>query len=134
MSDYELVDAFMSHANIALTYFMGFISATSAFVVIGHIAARDIPASLANIATAIYTVASVFFVASFQRVSTAIVAIRDQMGESLIWHPAAAEPAWVLHGLVWSGFGATAILYTSAIWYFFHARKVPPNQAIEPDA
>ncbi|MFT4564262.1 MAG: hypothetical protein ACI9BW_004025 [Gammaproteobacteria bacterium] len=37
MSDYELTDIFVTHAQVLLTYFMGFISATSALLVVAHV-------------------------------------------------------------------------------------------------
>jgi hypothetical protein len=122
MSDFELLDAFMSHGAVSLTFFTAFISATSAFVVVAYLAGKNLPSSVANITVAIYSVASIYFVSSFQRLTTSLIAIRDQMSDTLAWHPAVSEAEWVLHGLAWSGFIATGILYFSAIWYFYHVR------------
>ena len=123
MTEFELAEIFISYVEMALTYFMAFISATSAIVVVAHMVGGEMTRALANVVILIYTVASLYLGASFERVTNAVIVIRDQMDPTLTWHPAVTEPQWVLKILYWSGVGATIVLYTTAMWYFFHVRK-----------
>jgi hypothetical protein len=55
MSDYELVDAFMRHVGVIMVFFMAFLSATSAFLVVVHLAAAAIPKLLVRVTVTVYT-------------------------------------------------------------------------------
>jgi hypothetical protein len=123
MSDYELADLFVTHVQVLLTYFMGFISATSALLVVAHVTGSTLPAALVRVVIAIYTITSIFMIASFQRLSIVILGIRDQMGESLSWHAVVQEDPWILKLLTSIGVVAMVVIYTSGIWYLLKVRR-----------
>ncbi len=85
MTDFELVDAVASHAALFITFFMAFISATSALLVVAHVAAEKMPVALVRVVIAIYTVTSLFVIGCFQRLTQVALGIQGQMGESLNW-------------------------------------------------
>jgi len=123
MSEYELADAFQSHVQMLGTFFFGFLSATSAYLVVVHLTSREIPKFLARITIAIYTAASIFLIASFQRQSSLLLDIRGLMKEKLPWHTAVYEPQWVMPIIIWLAVGLMTSLFVSSIWYHLHSRK-----------
>jgi hypothetical protein len=123
MSDYELADIFVTHVQVLLTYFMGFISATSALLVVAHVAGSTLPVALVRVVIAIYTITSVFMIASFQRLSVVMLGIRGEMGESLSWHAVVQEEPWVLELLTSIGVFAMIVIYLSGVWYLLRVRK-----------
>ena len=48
MSEYELTDSFLNHVELSMTYFMAYLSATSAFLAVAYIAGSEIPPILAR--------------------------------------------------------------------------------------
>ncbi|MDA0821185.1 MAG: hypothetical protein O3C28_02020 [Proteobacteria bacterium] len=124
MTDYELADIFVTHAQVLLTYFMGFISATSALLVVAHVTGSTLPAALVRVVIAIYTITSVFLIASFQRLSAVVLGIRGQMGESLNWHAVVHEDPRILELLTSIGVFAMVVIYVSGIWYLLRVRRL----------
>ncbi len=96
MSEYEVVDLFNSHAETLLTILMGFISATSAFLIVAYLVAKELSAFLASVAMALYSIASLVLMALAERQGTALVDLRGQMRQILSWHPGTYEDQWIM--------------------------------------
>ena len=124
MSGYELLDAFDSHLSSVISFFVAYISATSAFLVVGYLAAKDLPALVARLAISLYSLTAIFFLAVFQRHWTSLLTIRSQMRDAgLVWYPAVYEPQWIIPTTLWTGVFVMAVLYAGSIWYFISARR-----------
>jgi len=123
MTEYELADIFQSHVQMMGTFFFGFLSATSAYLVVVHLAGREIPGFLARVTLAIYAAASVFLVTSFQRQSMLLLDVRELMASGMPWHTAVYEPQWIMPTMIWIAVGVMVVLFVSSIWYQHHARK-----------
>ena len=124
MSDYELVDIFNSNVEVLLALFMAFVSATSAFLVVAYLAAKELSSFLLKVAISLYSITSFLLMGIAERQGAVLIGIRNQMGESLSWHPAVYETQWIMPTLFRSVVIVMALLYASSIWYFFHARNV----------
>ena len=123
MTAYELTDAFMNHVQLGMTFFMAFLSATSAFLMVAYIAGSKLPAYLAKVVLAIYTLASIFLIFSFHRVSSIFIAIREEMHGKANWHPAVYEPQAIIHVVQWLVVAIMTLLYLSSLWYYWHVRN-----------
>ncbi len=124
MSGYELLDAFDSHLASVISFFVAYISATSAFLVVAYLAAPRLPSLVARLVVGLYSLTAVFFLMIFQRHWTSMLTIRDQMGDAgLSWYPAVYEPPWVLPTAMWVGVIVMSILYVGSVWYFVSARR-----------
>jgi hypothetical protein len=123
MTDYELAELFAATLSTLIEVVMAFISATSAFLIVIYLAGDELPLFLKNLITAIYFSSGLFFIMLFQRTITMEIDIRDQMGQSLSWHPGVYEPEWMLHGLMYLGLAIMILLMAGAIWYMLHTYK-----------
>ena len=123
MTAYELVDAFNSTSNSTLSFVLAYISATSAFVVIAHIASNELPAYIARLATAIYTFVAVFLIGATERSLRLLVSIREQMPGVVDWHLAVVEPRWFLPSFSVAALVVMCALYAASVWYFVYLRK-----------
>src|SRR5210317_2405477 len=102
-----------------------FVSVTSAFLVVVHLASKQLPNLIANLALALYLFASIFFLANFQRSFTMTIAIRDYMASSnMSWYPAVTEARWIMPSTMWVGVTVMTALAAGAIWYFFSRKKM----------
>ena len=120
MTNYETLDAFTSHMDLVHVYFASFISATSAFLVVVHIASKQLPKLISNLAVALYAFTSIFFIVNFQRSFTMTIGVRDYMTNSNIsWYPAVLEPRWIMPTTMWIGVFVMTVLTAGSIWYFF---------------
>ncbi|MGD9603449.1 MAG: hypothetical protein AB7O21_06110 [Gammaproteobacteria bacterium] len=126
MTEYELTNAFLSHAGLLLTYFMAFVSATSALLVVAYFAGTNLPVLLSRVVVGIYASTSLFLMTSFQRQSALFLAVREQMRPHVDWHTAVTEPAWILPTMLWLGLATMLAVFAGGIWYFYAAR----NQAV----
>ena len=132
MSAYELTDAFMNHVQLGMTFFMAFLSATSAFLMVAYLAGCNLPSYLAKVVVSIYTLASIFLIFSFHRISSIFIAIRDEMHGIANWHPAVYEPQAIIQVVQWLVVVIMILLYLSSLWYFHHVRingVLPDNNA-----
>ena len=129
MTDYEFIDAFVLHMNLVQMYFISFISATSAFLVVAHLAAKELPATMVRLAIGLYVFTSIYFLANFQRAFSITIAVRERMVESnLTWYPAVSEPQWVMPSVMWIGASVMLVLSIVSIWYFISSQKKIHNQ------
>ena len=78
MSQYELVDLWITHLTLAMTVFVAFLSATTAFLIVAHIKGPELRQSLYRIVTTLYCVAVVFFVLMYAKTLEAAIDIRGQ--------------------------------------------------------
>ena len=102
-----------------------FVSVTSAFLVVVHLASKQLPNLIANLALALYLFASIFFVVNFQRSFTMTIAIRDyMMSSNMSWYPAVTEPRWIMPSTMWIGVIVMSVLAAGAIWYFLSKEKL----------
>ena len=125
MTNYESLDAFTSHMNLVHVYFASFISVTSAFLVVVHMASKRLPKVIANLVLALYVFASIFFLVNFQRSFTMTIGVRDYMTSSnMSWYPAVTEPKWIMPSTMWVGVTVMTALAAGAIWYFFSRKKM----------
>lgn len=125
MTNYEALDAFTSHMQLVHVYIASFVSVTSAFLVVVHLASKQLPNLIANLALALYIFASIFFVVNFQRSFTMTIAIRDYMASAnMSWYPAATEPQWIMPSTMWIGVIVMFVLASGAIWYFLSKEKL----------
>ncbi len=67
MSEFEVADLFASYLSITVTFFMAFVSVTSAMLVASYFASNVIPTRLATVVIFIYTISSIFLIGGFQR-------------------------------------------------------------------
>ena len=124
MNEYQLLDAFNSHLGITVSFFVANISATSAFLVVGYLAARDLPLIVARLAVGLYSLTALFFLLLFQRHWTSLMGIRDQMREvQLSWYAAVNESPWFMPITMWIGVIIMLTLYFGSVWYFISTRR-----------
>jgi len=123
MTEYELADAFLDQTGSLLTYFMAFVSATSALLIVSYFTGANLPVRLSRVVIGIYASTSVFLIVSVQRQSSLILVLREKMQTGLSWHTAVTEPQWVLPSMLWLGFITMVAIFISAIWYFYIARN-----------
>ena len=123
MTQFEVVDLFASYLAITITFFMAFISTTSAILVASYFAKDSIPSRLATVMLVIYATSSIFLIGGFQRTSTVMVTIREKLEEIAPWHTAASEAEWVLPTITAIGTGTMLVISIVAIWYFQYSRS-----------
>jgi len=124
MNEYELLNTFAAHMDLVQTYFVSFISATSAFLVVAHLAAKELSSSIVTLAISLYAFTAIFFLASFQRTFTATIGLRDKMlAFDMTWYPAVTEPQWLLPTVMWIGVAVMAVLAAGSISYFVTAQR-----------
>ena len=124
MSGYELLDSFDSHLASVISFFLAYISATSAFLVVAYLTAPQLPRLVARLVVGLYSLTAVFFLMIFQRHWTSMLTIRDQMADTgLSWYPAVYEPRWILPITMWFGVIVMSVLYVGSVWYFVSVRR-----------
>ena len=122
MSDYELADLFLAQTSAVMTYFMNFISVTSALLAVGYFAGKSLPSGLARAVVWIYAISSVVIITGTNRNLANVAAIRDQMGSGLKWHKALADPAWFMPAMIWGTTLSMVAIFLAALWYFSYVR------------
>ena len=123
MTQFEVVDLFASYLAITITFFMAFISTTSAVLVASYFAKDLIPSKLATVMLIIYGTSSIFLIGGFQRTSSVMVTIRGELEEIAPWHTAASEAEWVLPTIAAIGTGTMLVISIVSIWYFQYSRS-----------
>ena len=124
MTNYEALAAFTSHMDLVHVYFASFVSVTSAFLVVVHIAATRLPKLISNLALALYVFASIFFLVNYQRSFTMTIGVRDYMTNSdMLWYPAVTEPQWVMPLTMWIGVIVMSVLAAGSIWYYLVRKR-----------
>ena len=122
MSEFELTESFVNHVGLFITFFMAYLSASSAYLAVVYIAGRSIPRFLNLTLTAIYSAASIFLTFSTAQIGTLVRAIQLQLRESVAWHPAATEPIWIIPTVAWTLVAIMAAVYVASIGYMVHVR------------
>ena len=115
--------------DLVHVYFASFISVTSAFLAVVHIAARRLPKLISNLAVALYVFASIFFLVNYQRSFTMTIGVRDYMTKAdMLWYPAVTEPQWIMPFTMWIGVIVMSVLAVGSIWYYL-VRRRPQDDA-----
>ncbi len=133
MSEIEilLVELLNTNATTMIELFFGFISATSAYLVVSHIAAQELSTALVKVTVALYSVTAAVLIGGTQRQGMVLFGIREQMEKvpSLTWHPAVYEADWIFPTIIYGMPMVESLLFVSSVWYFFHARNTNERSA-----
>ena len=124
MSQYELVDLWITHLNFAMTVFVAFLSATSALLIVAHFKGKELQQPLYKIITALYCVAAVFFLLLFAKTLEAALDIRGEMGvANMDWYNTVYEPQLIAPTVFTIGFFVQVLLAAGSLWYFRSTRR-----------
>lgn len=153
MTQYELVDAFLSHISMAVTFLTAFLSATSAFLITVYLAGAKIPTLLSRLMLGIYVIASLFFVTNYNRIWSIAADIRGLMTTEVPWHTSVVEPQWLFPSVGYLGLFVMGAMFIGSVAYYRRVRNEvkssttiesdvqapsfgtsPPNQSLETDA
>ncbi|MEH6611603.1 MAG: hypothetical protein V7696_19705 [Halioglobus sp.] len=122
MSEYELTELLGQHVELLMTFFMAYVSVTSAFLAAICLVGDSVSRFLVNIVFVLYTSAALFLIFTTFQVGGLVHAIQGEMRGVLDWHPAAVEVPWLVPAAVRFLIGLMVAIYLSCIAYFFHAR------------
>ncbi|MAJ11319.1 MAG: hypothetical protein CMO22_02895 [Thiotrichales bacterium] len=128
MTEFESSNLFAYYLSINITFFMSFISATSALLVAAYFSGRVIPSRLAAVVIFVYVSTSIFLIGGFQRTSKVIEDVRAELPD---WHTASSEPLWVLPTITGIGTVTMIFIAIAACWYFQYARKVQILKSVD---
>jgi len=124
MSQYELIDLWVTHITHAITVFVAFLSATTAYLIVAHLKGGEIRQSLYRIVTALYCVGAVFFVVMYAQSLVAAINIREQARlAEMDWYNAVYEPPMIAPIVFTTGFIVQVILAVCSVWYFRSVRS-----------
>ncbi len=124
MSQYELVDLWITHLTLAMTVFVAFLSATTAFLIVAHFKGPELRQSLYRIVTTLYGVAVVFFVLMYAKTLEAAIDIRGQAKlADMDWYNIVYEPQMIAPFIFTTGFIVQVILAIGSVWYFKSTRN-----------
>jgi hypothetical protein len=124
MSHYELVDLWITHITFAMTVFVAFLSATSAFLIVAHFKGGELRQSLYWIVTALYSVAAVFFLLLYAKTLEAAIDIREQARlADMDWYNIVYEPGMMAPFIFTTGFVVQVLLAFGSVWYFRSTRS-----------
>ncbi len=124
MSQYELVDLWITHLTLAMTVFVAFLSATSAFLIVAHFKGKELRQALYWIITALYCVSAVFFLLLFFKTLEGALDVREQAKlAGLDWFNIVYEPQILAPTIFTIGFIVQVFLAVGSIWYFRSTRS-----------
>ena len=124
MSQYELIDLWVTHLTHAVTVFVAFLSATTAYLIVAHFKGGELRQSLYRIVTALYCVAAVFFLLMFAKTSEGALDIREQaILAEMDWYNIVYEPQMIAPIVFTIGFIVQVLLAVGSIWYFRSTRN-----------
>ena len=124
MSQYELVDLWITHLTLAMTVFVAFLSATSAFLIVAHFKGKGFRQALYRIVTALYCVAAVYFLLMFAKTSEGALDIREQaILAEMDWYNIVYEPQMIAPIVFTIGFIVQVLLAVGSVWYFRSTRN-----------
>ncbi len=124
MSEYELLDLWITLLNFAVTVFVAFLSATSALLVVAHLKGDELSPTLFRLVTALYCVAAAFFLIMYAKTSEGALNVRGQMqAAGMDWHNTVYEPQFIAPMLLIIGFFVQLLLAGGAVWYFRSTRN-----------
>ena len=153
MTQYELVDAFLSHIAMAVTFLTAFLSATSAFLITVYLAGAKIPTLLSRLMLGIYVIAALFFVTNYNRIWSIAADIRTLMTGDVPWHTSVKEPQWLFPSVGYLGLFVMGAMFIGSVAYYRRVRDeiktasnirseeqhapfsaAPPNKGMNSDA
>ena len=124
MSQYELIDLWVTHLAHAVTVFVAFLSATTAYLIVAHFKGGELRQSLYRIVTALYCFAAVFFVLMYAKSLEAAINIREQARlADMDWYNIVYEPPMIAPIIFTTGFVVQAVLAVGSVWYFRSTRS-----------
>lgn len=124
MSQYELIDLWVSHIGHAITVFVAFLSATTAYLIVAHFKGGELRQSLYRIVTALYCFGAIFFMLLYAKSLEAAINIREQARLAEIdWYNAVYEPPMIALIAFSMGFVVQAVLAAGSVWYFRSTRS-----------
>lgn len=124
MNDFELLYLFNYYLDTTFTFFVTYISATSAFLAVAYISGKNLPSFFASLVITLYSLTSIFFLISFQRNWLSLIGLRNQMNDATLnWFPAVYEPHILLYIAMWIGVVVMSLLYVGSVWYFVTIRR-----------
>lgn len=119
MTDFELVDLWLSHWVLAMSVFVAFLSATSALIVVANLKGADLQPFVYRLVVNVYAVAAVFLIVVFAKISEGMLNVRTQMHEhNLQWFNAAYEPQFIAPVILTLGVIVQVALAIGSLWYF----------------
>ena len=118
MTIFELAELINTQVGLFLTFFMSFLSLTSAFLVAAYFGSEKLRGSIAVLVTGLYSMGSFFLITLSERMAATMIAIRDQMGVSMAWHPAYSEPEFLMPFILRFAIFLMICAYLGSIWYF----------------
>ncbi len=122
MTDFELAYVFNEHVETQVTMLFGYFSITSAFLVASYLTAHSLSRFLAWVVIALYSVASLALIIISHRYVQMLVGIRNQMSESMLWHPAAYEAPFLLPLTFYLINISLLAIFIASLWFFRIAR------------
>ena len=124
MSQYELIDLWVTHITHAMTVLVAFLSATTAYLIVAHLKGAELRQSLYRIVTALYCFAAAFFVLMYAQSMVAAINIREQARLADVdWYNAVYEPPMIAPILFTTGFVVQVALAIGSVWYFRSTRS-----------
>lgn len=128
MSQYDLIDLWVTHMDFLMVLFVSFISATSAFLVVANVKGRELQQGAYRLIVYLYFVASLFFLAFMAKVSEGIFNLRGQMHEAnMDWYNVVYEPQFILPIILIAGLLIMISLVAGSLWYFASVRRNPAS-------
>lgn len=118
MTNFEMAELINTQIELFLTFFMSFLSMTSAFLVAAYFGSEKLKGLISGLIIGLYTMGSFFLIFLSERMAATMIAIRDQMGESMSWHPAYFEPDLVMPFILRFAIFLMFCAYLGSIWYF----------------
>ena len=124
MTQFEVMDLWLSHMTFLMSQFLAFISGTSAFLIVATTKGRDLPEPLYKLVLSLYVVATLFFILFYGKVSEGIFNLRTQMRElGMEWYNVVYEPQLILPIILVLGFIIMLSLAVGSVWYFSSLRR-----------
>ena len=124
MSQYDLIDLWVTHMDFLMVLFVSFISATSALLIVANVKGKELQQGAYRLVVYLYVVAAAFFFAFMAKVSEGIFNLRGQMHEAnMDWYNVVYEPQFILPVLLVAGLLIAISLVVGSLWYFASVRK-----------
>ena len=122
MSDFEMAYLFNEYVDVIFTILFGYISVTSGFLTVTYFVGAKLPRFIAGVVVSLYSVASIPLIVVAFRYARMLDAIRNKMGDSLQWHPAAYEPHLFIPLTFYTFATCLLAIFIASIWYFYRVR------------
>ena len=131
MTDYEMFEALTETISNLWTIFAVYVSIVFAFLVAGHLAARQLTARIVVLVISLYTLVAMWTLYGLNRTAATIAAVSAEIqrtvlesGSSLGWLPvmAASDTTIAAFPLVILGIGLA--IYIGSMVFFFNEQKM----------